>query len=192
MVISAIKVTPVNKQNLLAVASMTLCDCFVLRAMRLVRGSSRRYVAMPSRQTSTGRIFEVYHPITNEGRETIEKLIVDGYDNQMSGGTFEPELPVFLGSRCADFVISGVRVRPYNELKLRGFASMVLDDCLVVNGIKLISGKRRSFVQMPNVKKRDGRFRDLAFPTLPSVRERIEEAIFQEYERVSREEGIQD
>jgi DNA-binding cell septation regulator SpoVG len=64
MVISAVKVTPVNKMNLLAVASITLCECFVLRAMRLVKGSSRRYVAMPTRQTGTGRVFEVYHPIT--------------------------------------------------------------------------------------------------------------------------------
>jgi stage V sporulation protein G len=184
MVISAAKVTPVNKMNLLAVASITLSDCFVLRAMRLVKGSSRRYVAMPTRQTGTGRVFEVYHPITVQARQVLEELIFDGYDQQMSGRAFEPALPIYLGSRCEDFAISSVRVKPYDEPKLRGFASMVLDDCLVVNGIKLILGKNRRFVQMPNVRKKTGRFRDLAFPTQPRIRDLIEQTVFDEFKKV--------
>lgn len=187
MVISAAKVTPVNKLNLLAVASITLCDCFVLRAMRLVKGSSRRYVAMPTRQTGTGRVFEVYHPITAQARQVLEELIFDGYDQQMEGRTFEPALPVYLGSEREDFVISSVRVKPYDEPKLRGFASMVLDDCLVVNGIKLILGKNRRFVQMPNVRKKTGRFRDLAFPTHPRVRGLIEQTVFDEFKKACEE-----
>jgi stage V sporulation protein G len=183
MVISAVKVTPVDKMNLLAVASVTLCDCFVLRAMRLVQGNNRRYVAMPTRQTGTGRAFEVYHPITAQARQILEELIFSGYDQQTSGGRFEPGLPVYLGSDSPDFVISSVRVKPYDELKLRGFASMVLDDCLVVNGIKLILGKKRSFVQMPNVRRKTGRFRDLAFPTVPRVRELIEKTVFDEFKK---------
>ncbi len=181
MFITAVKVTPVNKQNLLAVASITLCDCFVLRAMRLVQGSSRRYVAMPTRQTGTGRVFEVYHPITAQARQVLEELILGGYDQQMSGESFDPELPVQLGSDCREFVITNVRVKPYDELKLKGFASMVLDDCLVVNGIKLIMGKQRRFAQMPNVRKKTGKFRDLAFPTVPEVREMIEKTVYDEF-----------
>ena len=183
MTITSVKVTPVNKQSLLAVASITLCDCFVLRAMRLMQGR-RRYLAMPSRQTRTGRVFEVYHPISAEAREALESVIVGGYDTQMGGKAFVPDLPIFFGSECSDFVISGIRVRPYDELKLKGFASMVLDNCLVINGIKIIVGRNRSFIQMPNVKKKSGRFRDLAFPTVPEVRDLIEKTVFKEYERV--------
>jgi stage V sporulation protein G len=187
MFITAIKVTPVNKQNLLAVASITLCDCFVLRAMRLVQGSSRRYVAMPTRQTGTGRVFEVYHPITAQARQVLEELIFDGYDQQMSGNRFDPDLPVRFGSDCTDLVITDVRVKPYDELKLKGFASMVLDDCLVINGIKLITGKQRRFVQMPNVRKKTGKFRDLAFPTMPRIREMIEDTVYNEFVKACQE-----
>jgi stage V sporulation protein G len=187
MFITAVKVTPVNKQNLLAVASVTLCDCFVLRAMRLVQGSSRRYVAMPTRQTGTGRVFEVYHPITAQARQVLEELIFGGYDQQMSGKRFDPDLPVQLGSDCRDLAITNVRVKPYDELKLRGFASMVLDDCLVINGIKLIMGKQRRFVQMPNMRKKTGKFRDLAFPTVPSVREMIEKTVYDEFKKACEE-----
>jgi stage V sporulation protein G len=187
MVISAVKVTPVNKVNLLAVASITLCDCFVLRAMRLVQGSSRRYVAMPTRQTGTGRVFEVYHPITAQARQVLEELICGGYDQQMSGKPFRPPLPMPLGSGSGEFAISSVRVKPYDEAKLRGFASIVLDDCLVINGIKLILGKKRRFVQMPNVRKKTGKFRDLAFPTVPEIRDLIERAVFDEFNKACAE-----
>lgn len=182
MLITSVKVTPVNKQNLLAVASITLCECFVLRAMRLMQGR-RRYLAMPSRQTRTGRVFEVYHPISAEARDILESVITDGYDTQMAGKPFAPDLPVTFGTECRDLVITGVRVRPYDELKLKGFASMVLDNCLVINGIKIIIGRNRKFVQMPNVKKKTGKFRDLAFPTVPAIRELIEKKVFEEYDR---------
>jgi stage V sporulation protein G len=117
----------------------------------------------------------------------LEELIFDGYDQQMSGRPFSPALPVAFGSDCPDFVISSVRVKPYDESKLRGFASMVLDDCLVINGIKLILGKKRRFVQMPNVRKKTGKFRDLAFPTVPRIRDRIEKTVFDEFNKACEE-----
>jgi len=189
MYITSVKVTPVNKQSLLAVASITLCDCFVLRAMRLMQGR-RRYLAMPSRQTRTGRVFEIFHPISAEARGALEDLILEGYETQMAGKPFNPDLPVLFGTDCHDFVMTGVRVRPSDEMKLQGFASIVLDDCLVVNGIKIIVGRSRKFIQMPNVKKKTGKYRDLAFPTVPEIREQIEKTIFEEYERACEEEGI--
>ena len=184
MVITSVRVTPVETQRMLAVASITLCDCFVLRAMRLIKGQRRNYVSMPTRQSKTGGSFEVYHPIDREARSILEQVIVEGYEKRSAGKTWDLKVPVYLGSESPDFVITKVRVKPYEELKLRGFASMVLDDCLAITGLKIIIGKRRSFVQMPNVRKRSGRFRDLAFPTLPEIRELIEKAVFEEYERV--------
>lgn len=188
MEITSVKVTPVNKQSLLAVASITLCDCFVLRAMRLMQGR-RRFLAMPSRQTKNSRQFEVFHPISAQAREALEDVILGGYDTQMAGKPFVPSLPVPFGTDCTEFRITGVRVKVFEEQKLKGFASMVLDDCFVINGIKIIVGRNRKFIQMPNVKKKTGKYRDLAFPTVPDIRELIERTIFEEYGRVLDEEG---
>jgi stage V sporulation protein G len=191
MVVTSVRVTPVEKDRLLAVASITLCDCFVLRAMRLVEGQKRRYVAMPIRQSKTGEIFEVFHPISKTARDVLEDLIVKEYERRLAGlPTSEPP-SCFLGSECADFVITNVRVRCYEGIKLRGFASVVIDDCLAVTGIKIIAGKRKSFVQMPNVKRKSGKIRDLAFPTKPETRQMIEEIIFQEFKKVSNQASEQ-
>ncbi len=183
MLITSARVTPINRDRVLAVATLTLCDCFVLRALRLMEGRSRRYLAMPTRQTGKGGVFEVYHPINRETREILEQLVIGGYERKMKGASEQADSQVYIGSESPDFVITSVRVKPFEEQKLRGFATMVIDNCLAVNGIKIIVGKRRSFVQMPNVRKRSGKFRDLAFPTKPDVREMIERAVFDEFDR---------
>jgi stage V sporulation protein G len=183
MVVTSVRVTPVEKDRLLAVASITLCDCFVLRAMRLVDGHRRKYLAMPIRQSKTGEIFEVFHPINKETRDGLENLILAEYDRRLTTVPGD-ELPkCYLGSRCEDFVVTNVRVRAFEGVKLRGFASMVIDDCLAVTGIKIIAGKRKSFVQMPNVKRKSGKLRDLAFPTKPETRKLIEDLIFGEFDK---------
>ena len=164
-------------------ASITLCDCFVLRAMRLVDGHKRRYLAMPVRQSKTGEIFEVFHPITKETRDTLEELILKEYERKLAGVTNGSTECFQLGSDRSDFVVTNVRVRCFEGLKLRGFASLVIDDALAVTGIKIIAGKRKSFVQMPNVRRKSGKLRDLAFPTKPETRQLIEEMIFEEFKK---------
>jgi stage V sporulation protein G len=187
MVVTSVRVTPVGKDRLLAVASITLCDCFVLRAMRLVDGHRRKYLAMPIRQSKTGEIFEVFHPINKQTRDGLENLILEEYERRAAGGAetaVETDAAeCFLGSECRDFVVTNVRVRAFEGLKLRGFASLVIDDCLAVTGIKIIAGKRKSFVQMPNIRRKSGKLRDLAFPTKPETRQLIEELIFKEFEK---------
>jgi len=50
--------------------------------------------------------------------------------------------------------ISEIRVKllPHTRDKLRGFASVTVDDCLVVRDIKIIEGGRGLFVAMPSRK----------------------------------------
>jgi stage V sporulation protein G len=188
MQITSVRVTPIEREKVLAVVTVTLSDCFVLRAMRLMEGRSRDYLAMPVRQTSQGGVFEVYHPINREARDVLEDVVTRGYESKTAESKADVELPIRMGSDSPDFVITGVRVKTFEEQKLRGFASLVLDDCLAVNGIKIIAGKQRRFVQMPNVRRKSGKFRDLAFPIKPEIRQLIEETVFGAYEKSLAEE----
>lgn len=190
MVITDVRVSPVERQRVLGFASVTLCECFVLRAMRIVDGNKRRYVAMPRRYSKEGQVFEVYHPIGKEARDTLERVIFDEYARQLRGetGAFEG---VVIGSECEDLRITSVKVRPFAEVKLRGFASIVIDDCIAVTGIKIIEGRKRAFLQMPNARKKSGKFFDLAFPISSEVRNLIEERILQEYGRQQDDLGLE-
>jgi stage V sporulation protein G len=190
MVITDVRVSPVERQRVLGFASVTLCECFVLRAMRIVDGNKRRYVAMPRRYSKEGQVFEVYHPIGKEARDTLERVIFDEYARQLRGETGAFERAV-IGSECQDLRITSVKVRPFAEVKLRGFASIVIDDCIAVTGIKIIEGRKRAFLQMPNARKKSGKFFDLAFPISSEVRNLIEERIIQEYGRQQDDFGLE-
>lgn len=51
--------------------------------------------------------------------------------------------------------ITGVRVQLIDEGGLRGFATVVLDDCFVVRDLRVIDGPRGLFVAMPYRKLAD-------------------------------------
>jgi stage V sporulation protein G len=187
MVITNVRVSPVERQRVLGFASITLCECFVLRAMRIVEGNKRRYVAMPRRFSKEGQVFEVFHPIGKEARDTLEQVIFNEYTRQVRGEAGVPER-VIIGSECPDFRITSVKVRPFEEVKLRGFASLVLDDCIAITGIKIIEGRKRAFLQMPNARKKSGKFFDLAFPISSDIRDMIESKVLSEFE--NQPEGV--
>jgi stage V sporulation protein G len=77
------------------------------------------------------------------------------------------------------------QVYPRESEKVKGYATIVLDDCFLVNDIKIISGKNGCFISMPAKKKRDGKFKDIAHPITKELRQQIEDAIFSEYEKVT-------
>lgn len=81
--------------------------------------------------------------------------------------------------------ITQVQVYPREGEKVKGYATIVLDDCFLVNDIKIISGKNGCFISMPAKKKKDGKFKDIAHPITKDLREQIEKAIFSEYEKMT-------
>ncbi len=180
MVITDVRVSPVEMQRVIGFASITLCGCFVLRAMRIVEGRKRRYLAMPRRYSKDGQAFEVFHPIGKAARDTLERVVFREYARRIRGEQGVPEMAV-IGSECPDLRITSVNVRPFDEPKLRGFASVVLDDCIAITGIKIIEGRKRAFLQMPNARKKSGTFFDLAFPISSDIRDMIESMVLSEY-----------
>lgn len=66
---------------LMATASVTLDDCFVLRNVRLVQGAERIFVGMPSSRLRTGRWVDTCHPITPEFRKELEAAVIEAYEN---------------------------------------------------------------------------------------------------------------
>ncbi|MEN6626468.1 MAG: SpoVG family protein [Candidatus Sumerlaeia bacterium] len=64
---------------------------------------------------------------------------------------------------------------------LKGFATIVLNDEFAVRDLKIINGNNGLFVAMPNRRRRDGGFHDVAHPILPALREHIEEVVLNEY-----------
>lgn len=84
--------------------------------------------------------------------------------------------------------ITDVRIRKVNaEGKMKAVVSVTFDNEFVVHDIKVIEGQEGLFIAMPSRKTPDGEFKDIAHPINSSTRERLQESILQEYEKVKNE-----
>lgn len=79
--------------------------------------------------------------------------------------------------------ITEVKVYPVSDNeKLKGYATIIFDNCFVVRDLKIIDGNNGLFVAMPSKKKKDGTYRDTAHPLNTETRDMIESAVLAEYE----------
>ncbi len=85
--------------------------------------------------------------------------------------------------RGAVLEITEIRITLRDDDKLRGFASITLDNKFVVRGLKVIEGANGLFVAMPNRKRRDGSFQDIAHPINAKTRNWMENKIIAEYKK---------
>lgn len=87
--------------------------------------------------------------------------------------------------------ITDVRVRKIAaEGKMKAIVSVTFDNEFVVHDIKVIEGQNGLFIAMPSRKTPDGEFKDIAHPINTQTREKIQQAILGEYEKVKNEETV--
>lgn len=90
--------------------------------------------------------------------------------------------------------ITSVNVRKIEKegSRMKGIASVLLDDSFAVHDIRIIEGDNGLFIAMPSRKTTTGGYRDIAHPINPEVRSMFEDAIIEAYnndeDEVSEEE----
>lgn len=80
--------------------------------------------------------------------------------------------------------ITSVNVRKIEKegSRMKGIASVLLDDSFAVHDIRIIEGDNGLFIAMPSRKTSTGGYRDIAHPINPEVRSMFEDAILEAYE----------
>lgn len=82
MEITEVRVFPVNEEKLKAYATVTFDDCFVVRDLKVIHGNTGLFVAMPSKKREDGTFKDIAHPLNNEFRSKIEKVVLDCYERE--------------------------------------------------------------------------------------------------------------
>lgn len=76
-----VSVRPIEpKDNLLAFASVTINDSFVVDGIRLCNGKNGPYLNMPGSTNKRGTWRDACKPITKEFRQQLTEAVVTGYD----------------------------------------------------------------------------------------------------------------
>jgi stage V sporulation protein G len=80
--------------------------------------------------------------------------------------------------------ITSVNVRKVEkeDSRMKGIASVLLDDCFAVHDIRIIEGDNGLFIAMPSRPTSTAGYRDTAHPINAETRQIFEKAILEAYE----------
>lgn len=67
------------------------------------------------------------------------------------------------------------------DSRLKGMASVTVDNCIAIHNIRIIDGDRGLFIAMPSKKVEDGKFVDIVHPINSETRKIFEEVIISKY-----------
>lgn len=67
--------------------------------------------------------------------------------------------------------------------RMKGIATVVIDDCFKIKGIRIIEKDERLMLAMPSRKNKNNENEDVAHPLNAETRKMFEEAVFAEYEK---------
>lgn len=86
------KVFPVKepRENLLAFASLNLGNGFAVQGVKVLQGKNGPFVAMPQMKNSKGEWHDIAFPTTKEGREAVNKVVLEEYQRVKDAPAKEP------------------------------------------------------------------------------------------------------
>jgi len=81
MEVTDVRLRCVDSDNrMMAIASITLNEAFVVHDIRVIDGHNGLFVAMPSKRTPDGEFRDIAHPIHAKMRTVIEDAILAKYE----------------------------------------------------------------------------------------------------------------
>lgn len=86
--------------------------------------------------------------------------------------------------------VTDVRVFPYKPKhgkksnSLLAFASITLNDIFVITGIKVMTGKKGTFISFPASEGSDGDYYDICYPLSAEARQDITDAVIEVYDNM--------
>ncbi len=83
--ITEIRVLPVDgDEKLKAYVSIKIDDCLAIRDMKVIKGTSGYFVAMPAKKMKDGTYRDLVHPLDRGTREHLEEVVIDEYKKACS------------------------------------------------------------------------------------------------------------
>lgn len=82
MKITDIRVRKITKEGKMkAVVSITIDNEFVVHDIKVIDGEKGLFIAMPSKKAVDGEYRDIAHPINSATRDSIQRQILEAYEN---------------------------------------------------------------------------------------------------------------
>ena len=90
MQITDIKVRRINTEGRMkAIVSVTFDEELVIHDIKVIEGTDKLFIAMPSRKVADGEFKDIAHPIKSEMRDKLQAAIFDKYEEALQTGISE-------------------------------------------------------------------------------------------------------
>ena len=85
MQITDVRIRKIAKEGKMkAIVSITLDGEFVVHDIKVIEGEKGLFIAMPSKKATDGEYRDIAHPINSATRDTIQKIILEGYEKALA------------------------------------------------------------------------------------------------------------
>ena len=81
--ITEVRISLRDDDKLKAFVSITLNDSFVIRGLKVIKGNSGLFVAMPSRKRPDGQHQDLAHPINDVTRKYLTERVMTEYGREL-------------------------------------------------------------------------------------------------------------
>lgn len=82
-------------------------------------------------------------------------------------------------------------IKSNEDLKLKAYVDITLDDCLVIHGLKIIEGQNGLFIAMPSKKISATEFKDIVHPITVEFRKDLTDYILTKFEEEKLKEVVE-
>ena len=91
MDITDIRIRKINLDSKMkAIVSVTFDNALVVHDIKVIEGTDKLFVAMPSRKTPEGEYKDIAHPINSDMRDSLENSILEKYQTALLDETSVP------------------------------------------------------------------------------------------------------
>ena len=91
MQITDVRVRKLSKEGKMkAIVSITIDNVFVVHDIKVIEGEKGLFIAMPSKKATDGEYRDIAHPINSATRDSIQKIIMEKYEQALLEPDTEP------------------------------------------------------------------------------------------------------
>ena len=84
MQITDVRVRKLSKEGKMkAIVSITIDNVFVVHDIKVIEGEKGLFIAMPSKKATDGEYRDIAHPINSTTRDSIQKIIMEKYEQAL-------------------------------------------------------------------------------------------------------------
>ena len=106
MNITKTSIYKLDSGNVLALATITINDEFVVSGLRVLNGKNGMWVSMPSRKNKDNEYKDICYPVTKEARQAIQDSVLN---------KFREEDNISFNDKDSEDIYNDVKPRPEQE-----------------------------------------------------------------------------